>query len=210
MLPSGCMWAQAVLSESQAPRSEHRPLVIVTAVNQAVSVDRCSIALRDEEVSVRGLGCEATPTPLGDPGGIPRTQPPQGEDLCAQGALGARLLLCAALAPSVARMEHTAVGASMDDALLALPSSTCIRMRASERCSVGASTNFVIASAGLSRPRTLWMLIAPGLTLSCSQRSAVARCRMRPRPRRLHTPMAAVESEWSRRPTVRPRSAQRD
>ena len=53
---------------------------------------------------------------------------------------------------------------------------------------------FVSISAGLSTPNTLVSLKSPFLSRSCIQRSAVCKCRILPRPRRRHMPIAAVAS----------------
>ena len=49
-------------------------------------------------------------------------------------------------------------------------------------------------SATFSEPRTFSSLKSLDLTLSCTHKSAVAKCRILPKPRRRVIPIAAVES----------------
>ena len=71
---------------------------------------------------------------------------------------------------------------------------------------VERSTCFVKMSDVLSDPGILDNTKSPDRTRSWTHRSAVARCRIRPSPRRRHMPTAAVASVWILRVQEKPRS----
>ena len=75
---------------------------------------------------------------------------------------------------------------------------------------VGASMCFVKMSAGFWVTGFVFKSTSPAFTLSCTQRSATAKCLTFPNHFRLQIPIAAVAFEHTVREKVSPRSAQSD
>ena len=90
--------------------------------------------------------------------------------------------------------------------MAARPSSKCNSRAVRCFSKVCRSTCLVNLSEVFSAPGILTKEKSPALSRSCVHRSAVARCLILPRPRRRHTPMAAMASVCTFRFHENPRS----
>ena len=99
---------------------------------------------------------------------------------------------------------------SMEGADLARPLSDEIPILSIWRIMISLGTCLVSMSAGFSVPGTFVSLKSPRRTRSCTHKSAVARWRIFPNPRRRQMPMAAVASVRTSSSTGIPRSMAKD
>ena len=106
--------------------------------------------------------------------------------------------------------DHSSVQRSMVGADLARPSSKLRLSRSRCRSINPRSTCLVNRSDGFSAPKTFDKEKSLVRSLSCTQRSATAKCRTLPRPRLRHMPMAAEASECRPSDHVKPRSLAMD